>query len=524
MRANPLLWLHFRLTGAWRTNVVIVLVYAALVAVIATASYRMMLPEESGQVSSVWLGIISAAQGASVLLLGLGAIRRAVLRDFQTGMLESHRLTPMSSLRIVVGYLIGPPVQAAWLFLMGLVLGTYFALDVARQFTTVVISGWYALQLSLLILGFMLAGGVLLSAISTAGKANVVAVAFVAFVILVISGGMAAAIVPGLALISGTLSVGSLFSSIIRGTGFANALNSNTNSLVVGAVAQIAFGVVFVAAACRKVRGPHRAMFGMALGLLLTALWAVTLVLGIVLMPPGHWLQREFGDMGSAQLVASTGAFMLVALFPLVGAAVARFHGDRAAAFAEPQAQRRGREAAIMPVLLGVLAMATLVCMYELKAGGWSFGLATSQPVDVTFADLPRVAAMLIAMVLAFWVDFYCVYWVLARGWRVFVTVLVSALIWKVLPLVVDLAMVSVLHDAGRDVQYTDMYCAGFSPVGTLMLCISGGNPWPGLIGQVVLAVAVTRLAWSARRAIFAAAQPPTVARILSSVASSGSS
>jgi hypothetical protein len=499
MRANPLFWLHVRLSGSWRTNIPIVTGYAALVTVIAAITYRLNAPEDWGRVSAIWLGILTAAQGFFVLLLGLGAIRRAVQRDFQTGMIESHRLSPLSAFRIVAGYMSGPPVQAAWLFGTGLLLGTYFAADLARQFTPAVLTSWYALQLALLLLAFMLAALALLAALSTAGKANVIAVALV---VAFLGGGIVVFVVPGLALLTGTLGGGILISGIFGGG--IPGLGGDQRGVAVAAAAQVAFGVVFLLAACHKVRAPERAIFGMGLGLLLTLLWGTTLVLGEINMPPGHWLQRDFEHWGTAQLVASTGAFMLVALFPLVGAAAARFHLDRAAAFGASGSPVRGRAALFMPFLLGVLAMATLALLYELKPGGWSVDVSGAEDLDEVFTDWRRKAAMLAALVIAFWVDFNCIYWAITRGWRVFPLVALTTLVWKVLPLVADLAATAVFREMGDPRNFVDMYFAGFSPVGTILLCLLNGDPWPGLLAQTLFVVGAAWLGWRTRQAVLA--------------------
>ena len=97
-----------------------------------------------------------------------------------------------------------------------------------------------------------------------------------------------------------------------------------------GAAGQVAFGLVFLWAASRKVRSPERAMFGIGLGLLLAALWATTLIVGVAALPGDHWLVDEYGNITVAQLVASIGTLMLVALFPLTrggGGALSRRSG-----------------------------------------------------------------------------------------------------------------------------------------------------------------------------------------------------
>ena len=115
------------------------------------------------------------------------AVRKAVLRDFQSGMIESHRLSPMSGPKIVIGYMTGAPVQSGCLLLASLLLGTAFAAHVARDLSAVVLTGWYVMQGCLLCLAFMVAALSLLVALGTAGKVDVLTVG----VLLVIFGGWA---------------------------------------------------------------------------------------------------------------------------------------------------------------------------------------------------------------------------------------------------------------------------------------------------------------------------------------------
>ena len=69
---------------------------------------------------NVMLGI----QAALLVLHGCNAIHRVLLRDYQTRMFESHRLTPMSNHAVVLGYLIGGGGHPLMMFGVNLVFGT----------------------------------------------------------------------------------------------------------------------------------------------------------------------------------------------------------------------------------------------------------------------------------------------------------------------------------------------------------------------------------------------------------------
>jgi len=135
MSLNPLFWLHLRIGGSARTNVIIAIAFTAVVIVFASISLYVAGMEAGprgaaqayARVNAVWLVIMTVAQGVFLLLLAPSAIRRAVQRDFDSGMIESHRLSPMSNLKIVLGYVTGAPIQALMLYALSLVFGSYFA-------------------------------------------------------------------------------------------------------------------------------------------------------------------------------------------------------------------------------------------------------------------------------------------------------------------------------------------------------------------------------------------------------------
>jgi hypothetical protein len=70
---------------------------------------------------------INLLGGIQVFLLVMGgcnAVYRAMLRDYDTRMLESHRLTPMSNVAVVLGYFLGPNLQMLSLCGLVLIFGT----------------------------------------------------------------------------------------------------------------------------------------------------------------------------------------------------------------------------------------------------------------------------------------------------------------------------------------------------------------------------------------------------------------
>lgn len=502
MSLNPLFWLHLRIGGSARTNLIIVVAYVAIVVMFTGGSYYVAAaeaganvgPQTYARVDAAWLVIMTVAQGAFLLLLAPSAIRRAVQRDFDSGMIESHRLSPMSNLKIILGYVTGAPIQSVMLYVVSLVFGTYFAARYALSpglggalGLRVALSGWYFTQGCMLVLAGMISAFVLLTALATRGKGNVVGVA----ILIGVFGGWAAiAFIPGLALVMGVLSGGVLIELLTSASAGGDPL-----VLINAAGLQFVFCVILLAAASGKLRKPDRPIFNLPLGLILLLVWGFTLVAGMAATPKFEWLFGQWEDYGYAQLVSSTVAFMVTALFPLIAAAVSLFQHDRAVAFGEQREASRRRELQLVPALLAVL---TAVCLYSMV---WTL-VAERLPADAwgAFESWLTWLAVAAALLLSFWVDFNWIYHLAARGRRIMIGLPIMFVLLKGMPILLDNG-IDYFGQQLADLEWAGYgYLTGFSPVGTLILAPEGGAPiWVGLIFQAALAVGASVVARRAR-------------------------
>ncbi|MFQ5806686.1 MAG: hypothetical protein ACE5I3_09570 [Phycisphaerae bacterium] len=495
MSLNPLFWLHLRIGGSTRTNVIIVVAFAAVVIGFASFSFYMAGPKNYPQVNATWLAIMTVAQAVFLLLLAPSAVRRAVQRDFDSGMIESHRLSPMSNLKIILGYMTGAPIQAALLYIVSLVLGSYFAAQYALSpglggaiGLRATLSGWYFAQGCMLVLAAMIGAFVLLTALATRGKANVIGLAVL---IGIFGGWVAIAFIPGLALLAGVLSGGVLFGLLTSAK-----IGGDPFVIVTAAVLQVLFCLILLAAACGKLRAPDRPLFSLRLGLILLLVWGFTLVAGMYAAPKYDWLFSEWRDHGHAQLVSSTVAFMLIALFPLIAGAVGLFYRDRSAAFGEQKDKRRRSALSLVPPMLALL---TVLCLFLMFRG------VSPQQLSSTslraFESRSAWIAIGAAMLFSFWIDFNWVYFLAARGKRIVIGLLIMLALLKGVPLGLD----GVISFFARELAGLDWvgygYLSGLSPIGTLMLAPKGGTPmWAGLIFQALLGVGATLLGRRVRR------------------------
>ena len=505
MTLNPLFWLHLRISGSARINIIIVVAYAAVMIAFTGGSYYFakvqdypnITPATYARVDAAWLAVMTAAQCGFLLLMAPSAIRRAVQRDFDSGMIESHRLAPMSNLQIITGYMTGAPIQAFLLYAVSLLFGSYFAVRYAGSTglggiigVRAALAGWYFAQGCIVVLAAMIGAFVLLLALATRGKSNVVGVALM---IGVFGGWAAVFVVPGLALLMGVMGGHVLF-GLLTGA----KITGDPSVIVLGGALQFVIGLIFLAAACGKLRAPDRAVFSVESGLILLIVWGFTLVAGIAGASGYDWLFAESREHALAQLVCSTAAFMLVALFPLIAAAGELGRHDRAAVFSEPRPWRRCAELSFMPVLLGMMAATCWLMM----SGDWAASMVPGPEEQSVLSRLTLVPVVL-ALTLSFWVDFNWIYHLAVRGRRILVWVPVMFLLLKGVPIMAD-SMIDELTRELTDMRWSAYgYLTGLSPIGTLMLLSDGRAAlWVGLGFQALLAVGAAIVGRGARRSL----------------------
>lgn len=492
---NPILWLHVQLNGAWRGALGVVGLYVALVVFSSYASFRVADPTSKSAVSSTWLGIVTTSQVVFLVLMAPNSIKRAVQRDFQTGMFESHRLTPMSGLRIVFGYLLGPPVNLYALYASSLLLGGYFAGLVGVAIgTTAAMTAWWGAQLCLLVVAFFVAALVLLGALGSTGKLNLAGLIAAAFVF----GSMGLVVfVPGVALLGGLMTTELFFKFFSGRTG----VTFDPRITLISILTQLAFGVLFIIAACRKIRHPERSMFSIPLSLVLCGVSAAVLIGGVATAGSlGGVFGHAFGSP-QMQIFGSSVAFVGVAVFVLLASATERFRIDRAAALGVTFRTTERLATAAVPFVLtlataGVVRLMTdVVGPGHTDMAGWHS--AVSHP--------PAVVALLLALSCGFWTDFCWIYLAAARGKSVGRAIIYSALLLKLLPLVMDgLIIWAELANAGYGAEPSlarHGIFSGVSPIGTLLLLALGAEPpWFGLTCQLVIGGAFTVLCERTRR------------------------
>ncbi|HXE55904.1 MAG TPA: hypothetical protein VN541_22960, partial [Tepidisphaeraceae bacterium] len=119
---NAIGWAQFRILGGWKNIIGTVIAYT-----VALGSLMFVLARLNGTAASVtysfFLGIFLGLQVLAALIYGSMRVSGAVRNDVTSGVIESHRLMPVSPMSAVLGYLFGSTFQAMWLFAANFVLG-----------------------------------------------------------------------------------------------------------------------------------------------------------------------------------------------------------------------------------------------------------------------------------------------------------------------------------------------------------------------------------------------------------------
>lgn len=494
----PLTQVQFRLAGWWPRNLTIAAIYIGVVMALTVMLYSGVPRAEHSGLDAGFLALVSAAQAVFVLLIAPSALRKAVQRDFQSGMIESHRLTPMSGLSLTLGYLTGPTAQAAVLFVAGLLIGSYFAGSYGQsQANTAWISLglWHYAQLCLLFVALLVCSLTLLVAAATSGKTNILGF----LIVLGIFGGWGAVYVaPGLALLMGVMSAGVLMdffgqSGPVDGPGVT----------AWAVVLQVAVSVILLAATRTRLRYPERPLFSLPLGLLLMGVVGITLIVGYRHFATLDWLVDQV-QANVVQWLGSTTAFLLVALFPIATAATLRYRADRTRVLGgqSPGVLHRLDALPLALLLMSAVVMFAMMPRGSLDAVGIQL---PGQPAATAASpgSMPHVAALVLALMTSLWIDYVMICgMLLLRGKGVFTAAALSWGVLKALPLVLAGASQLLADVADADPGPVPEFFVTFSPIGTLAMARTDGPLWPGLIGQLGLAVGLTIIMFAVRRGL----------------------
>lgn len=477
---NPIWSCQYRLQGGQRLFIKAG-AYGLLAVGLIMLYHRLNYPRNAPAVTAASaLRVLAWVQVAVLILGGTGAITRTLLRDYTTKMIESHRISPMRSFTVVIGYMFGGTVQILLLYSLGLVLG------VALCFIAGSGSGdWLMGNLYLLVVAASIWSIAVFAGVGSGKPGNLAPlIVIAAFTSVALMG-----VVPGLALFIGAYAVS-------RCHGFMLGVLGPSSGLGVALAISVLVLVFWSVAAARRYRKPYLPPLNVVMALAFVGFWLLCFLTGLVMhsdLVPGGGLAREMYDEGGgAVFVIALLSPLLVAHLPVAAAVRMRRRRILGAEPHLPSDSWSPALAALLSILLIGVAVAFLVWRAYLDPwkGSHPWGL-----------DAKAWGAVVAALVLAVWtVTGFLRLSQFTIGRTVIATILVVCL-WLFPPLI-DHARVLLTHGPEHVKIEHYSFLLGCSPISTI---INGcKNPtytaWPGLAFQAAVTLLATLLGNRAER------------------------
>lgn len=480
---NPLAWAQVRLNGGPKRILMMCGVYAAAFTFLNVFIYRSLAPDVSlTSFAAGSLGFTVSIGCILLVIVGAGFINRAILRDFNTDMITSHRATAMSGYQVIIGYLTGPTMAIFAFTGVNLVASAVLAQLAGYPFYAPAI-----VFLCIMPFAFMIWTFAVLAGLCYRGKVSVAAISSpLVLVITVPPLAQLLTALPGLGLLLNYRMLSSITATTATG-----AIVVDTLPIVVGIGFQVILGLIFFAAAARKFQRDDVSAFNMPLAYVLVGAAALLSALGIDRFPDlklifSPW--QVFSDTN--KLIATLVALLLVTLLPVAQSAF------ESAAWAKRKARdqhftvKRPRpywEAAFTATLVA-LGVMTLVAM---DTGRAAFSVRGDMSRVQTAAYF--IATFFCTLLAASGLLRFCYTYIKNGMWILFIFIIVA---W-VFPILGDM-LLEVTHE--RTTNEKSLLFV-ISPIGFwIQLLTRGVAPffW-GAISQLGLAIAAQVLALKSR-------------------------
>jgi hypothetical protein len=476
--AIPVWIVQFHLSGgARRLSTVLAATIAILV--FGTLVTRRLAIDQPFSTVAGWITVFLAwAQSGILVFFGSNMIFRAVSRDADSKMIESHRITPMADFGVTFGYLLGPTIQAL------------------AVFVTVGIGGAIVSLLGQAPLGAWAVGHVVLLAACLNVWALVIFIGMKppkpinpgGLIVAAATLSMPISFVPGIAFL---LNLYGVFYGA-----FLLAGRATPNTVLVFIVLGISIAMTFfwLAVAAVKYRRPDLPALGSYRGLILLTITCIVGTIGLTLFDE---VRRRFVPMGGTesvievQWIASLFSAILLASVPIASAVQTRMLAARGSAL-------RGSGDRMSELL--VVLLCALVILTTTAGLGWKCW-RTVIPAAVTSHGIREIwfwtaIATVIALLTL------CPLFVLVQRFAKSANALIGlfvVLAWA-LPPVSDLARAEHFREYSEPVEFSLLF--GSSPAGTIIAAWTAMPIplFPGIIVQAVLMFALWILSIRERR------------------------
>lgn len=501
----PFVTLQYHLLGGHKRMGMVTFAYVVIV-ILACWGWSRSVSDFSAVGGNI-LNIIACTQVGFLFLGGANAIYRATLRDFQTRMIESHRLTPMSKLSVVIGYMIGAPLQVELLFVLNLISGSIISLLSSLPVSEWIIGNLCLLNASLTVYAFAAFAGVGTNKPISAAPVVVAVGMLSAFAFLI----------PPIGVLSGFYSTGIAVSMLIaRGAVFSLPAGAGSyhSIAVILAPLQLFATAFMIWASARRYRRPDLPVFNALGGVVLLLAWFVLTILAIEVFQADSALRARFPRDDSPLIVSWIGSLLgglLIAALAVMGT-VETLSAIVRGRFPRDKSDRISARSTLIAniVIFGASSLWFVFRQWRDSFGDWDY---MYQIADEGLSGTPyQLALITVGVVLLTLLTVLGIMrWAFARPVPAKRLAIVCVIALWLTPLMVDLARI--IYFISMDLPVSLTFVWNCSPLGAM---VSVWYPQletklvPGLVFQAIAAgifMWIGHTTW--QKAIPAAATPP---------------
>ncbi|MGB0717050.1 MAG: hypothetical protein ACPGXK_14310 [Phycisphaerae bacterium] len=421
--------------------------------------------------------LLQGAQPFLLLLGGSNTIYRALQRDFDTKMLESHRLCPSSGLATVIGYVLGPPVQIIGytlvILLAGVIMLVYAGVSIGDW-----LSGHALLYSSALIVWTLTA----LGGMRTVKPINPSPIIIVAALVSI-----PAMLLPGVAILLG---YGSVFAGIAMLGSNASLSTVQVSGLT---ILNMVTTALFLGFAAFKYRRPDLPVFNGGRGLIVLAYWLMPSFLGILAADGVGRMQGI--SLPTSNLSTLTICTLCASMLIAATVVVSTYYAHRAYRLG---IEIRGWSDRLSPDHMVIIVTAMTFALLILFLG-WERAPQVLKSFEGTARFQLAIIHFWVTLVFSFFLGVCLIHSLFAvfgeKDWLGPRFIVLFAAMAMLTPPIADLIRAQIMLGwVDPDVLFQSgmaefTWLSGFSPVGSLALIWSGKGAiaMPGLVGLAVL-------------------------------------
>lgn len=470
--ANAIGWVQLRMSGGFKVVGILTGLYGAVISLFMIAQFR--FEYNPRRIAEEWCSILLYIQMAALILYGTFRVMGGIRNDTKLGMMESHRMMPISGVDAALGYISVPVIQLIPFSILNLAFGLAMAFRAGVSPVNLLFSHALIWAMAIVLWIIMALGALVVK--------QAAIVLSLAVLIAFLSQGMIVVFFPSV-LVLATPLIGDGVLTLSR----AHALNSGQ---MIALVLQAVVGVQFFFAAARKYQFADRPAFDGLRGLLLMLTWVglylVTVIDRTDFQPP-HFLRVFNSEEGiPVHLISTMLTGFLIALVP-IGSAARR----------ADTAKRNG----ISPMMLLVLTI--LIALLPVV------GILVNPPhaVDgIIFHKgvLLHGMGLSILIVAAFVLTTYCLLRLIPPGkpiLRLNLVMLWIGLTWLG-PLVIEAIFQAVINNQDHSSSSGPSPLMAMGPLGALIetWCLPRSGPGPGIAVQWGATILFMLLLWRRTR------------------------